>query len=976
MNALLDEAAVLPTSGSRGCTATVVELRYNEKLKECANESSPRTFAYQGEVEFITLQEWRDELKILVDECSTQEKSIYARPPMESAPEAAAAWAKINSVYGRNTMEQYHGLRTERVFQILSGNSRVHRLLTPTHAGKTYNSVLVEEGQIDNSEAKVLLKGTNVPGRLRRKKKTWAKAFRTQINDYVYRKGNGEQPQTWPLIRKVVLHGPWPVLSTGACLVDLPGVRDANAARARVSENYLQNCSFIWIVAPIKRAVDDGTAKELLGEQFKRRLLMDGAYGNVSFICTQTDDCEASETMRDHQDVAESMGVWDEVSELSSKLSTLEKELGDLRQSEEDLEMDLKEAQEALKAGEEDLSEAMKDANDNSESEYLEDRLEDEGMSWLQETVVERGKERSEAWSALRDWRSLNQTRLKRLDQEQAELQQTLKSMCALVRNEYSKTRLQEDFRSGLKELTQGSEEDGLHAVDAPPIPNDFKMDVYCISANDYLKIQGIKSSRDGRPNTFDKAEDTQIPALQQFVHETTAKQGIQESQTLANMTSDLLDRVKLVATNPKEAGGSASSQKCSQRFEQEMRSLEEKIVEIQNEFLGKARVKVSSNLAPALSAGAAKAKLAALDIVSSWGSKRRRRKGEPRTKDSNGLYWSTYYATCRRNGVYNSASAGEIDFNQELCDPMEKEFSSDWQRIMDASIGIYLNDAERQVLQVCSELDHSMASSFIGAGLPAEQVSPMISTASRTCKTSVASSFRQMKDVARNSQRDLNRSLLPKIQGRMNAAYNNTISVPGGCGKFNRMKEAMYSNSNNATSSMFKESTGEMLVAIGKMVQSLGNLIQGLVGSIRAALNGVYSVCWDSNGPDAVLSPEELGCIQECRNKLLPELERLSNLRTEVLGLLGIEREHVELDVTAVTTWEDNFQKKVKDATVSGNLIDLCDSDSDDEAFLNSLTPTFRRSNPSSLRVKPEPTGEDSPTIVLGRHLHLPGSL
>jgi hypothetical protein len=63
--------------------------------------------------------------------------------------------------------------------------------------------------------------------------------------------------------------------------VDLPGVRDANVARAKVSEQYLQNCNEIWVVAPIKRAVDDGTAKELLGEQFKRRLLMDGQYGNV-----------------------------------------------------------------------------------------------------------------------------------------------------------------------------------------------------------------------------------------------------------------------------------------------------------------------------------------------------------------------------------------------------------------------------------------------------------------------------------------------------------------------------------------------------------------------------------------------------------------------------------------------------------------------------------------------------------------------
>lgn len=97
------------------------------------------------------------------------------------------------------------------------------------------------------------------------------------------------------------------VLSTGAVLVDLPGVRDSNAARAKVAENYLQNCNQIAIVAPIKRAVDDGTAKELLGEQFKRRLLMDGNYGNVFFICTQTDDIEATETMRDHADVAQNV---------------------------------------------------------------------------------------------------------------------------------------------------------------------------------------------------------------------------------------------------------------------------------------------------------------------------------------------------------------------------------------------------------------------------------------------------------------------------------------------------------------------------------------------------------------------------------------------------------------------------------------------------------------------------------------------
>jgi hypothetical protein len=45
---------------------------------------------------------------------------------------------------------------------------------------------------------------------------------------------------TWPLVRVCRLRHNWPVLATGAMLVDLPGVRDANAARGKVAENYLK----------------------------------------------------------------------------------------------------------------------------------------------------------------------------------------------------------------------------------------------------------------------------------------------------------------------------------------------------------------------------------------------------------------------------------------------------------------------------------------------------------------------------------------------------------------------------------------------------------------------------------------------------------------------------------------------------------------------------------------------------------------
>lgn len=71
-----------------------------------------------------------------------------------------------------------------------------------------------------------------------------------------------------------------PALSTGAVIVDLPGVHDQNAARAAVAESYMKQCTGLWIVAPITRAVDDKAAKDLLGESFKRQLKMDGGYNS------------------------------------------------------------------------------------------------------------------------------------------------------------------------------------------------------------------------------------------------------------------------------------------------------------------------------------------------------------------------------------------------------------------------------------------------------------------------------------------------------------------------------------------------------------------------------------------------------------------------------------------------------------------------------------------------------------------------
>ncbi len=60
----------------------------------------------------------------------------------------------------------------------------------------------------------------------------------------------------------------------------------------------MKACSSLWIVAPITRAVDDKTAKTLLGDSFKRQLKYDGTYSAVTFICSKTDDILVREAAR------------------------------------------------------------------------------------------------------------------------------------------------------------------------------------------------------------------------------------------------------------------------------------------------------------------------------------------------------------------------------------------------------------------------------------------------------------------------------------------------------------------------------------------------------------------------------------------------------------------------------------------------------------------------------------------------------
>ena len=65
---------------------------------------------------------------------------------------------------------------------------------------------------------------------------------------------------------------------------------------------------------------------------------MDGQYANVSFICTQTDDCEATEIMRDHADVASrTPGRLEDMQAIADKIREAQRKMNELAMAEEDL---------------------------------------------------------------------------------------------------------------------------------------------------------------------------------------------------------------------------------------------------------------------------------------------------------------------------------------------------------------------------------------------------------------------------------------------------------------------------------------------------------------------------------------------------------------------------------------------------------------------------------------------------------------
>ncbi|KAL1691765.1 hypothetical protein GGG16DRAFT_112896 [Schizophyllum commune] len=418
LNALLG-MDVVPTSGQQACTAAPMRIQYH-------NSS-----AIVAHVEFLTQQEWLDELRLLFSSLVDENGRMKSNEDM--GKDGAAALQKLRVLCPSVTND--HIVEWSRdVGLFLRHNPDVHMYL----------------GQ------NVCISGTD------------AQDFQANLAPFASSKDarRGLEPLFWPLVRIITLRCNAPALADGAILLDLPGAGDSNRARVQVAEKWMKDCKFVFIVAPIQRAVDDKIARDLLGDAFRYQLLM-GTCGSttlvyddhaITMIATKCDDVSAAEVMRDLRLRREP-----DFDALCADRDRVGAEC---------------QRYEALKAAKEDEGDHM------SYQEYIS-----------------------------------HSNSKKRLD----ELERSIDAYCARKRSAWTVNAVQQDFRQGLHDI------DGMAAETRDPASFDpsahnrdysaVSITVLPCSARDYIRLKGIVPG-DSKRTTFSTVDDTGVPAIISWIRE------------------------------------------------------------------------------------------------------------------------------------------------------------------------------------------------------------------------------------------------------------------------------------------------------------------------------------------------------------------------------------------------------------------------------------------------------------------------
>ncbi|KAK5708963.1 hypothetical protein LTR17_020189 [Elasticomyces elasticus] len=776
INAMLDEERLVPTNCMRACTAVVTELSYNDSASEKSK--------YRAEIEFIQENDWRKELEILFKEVIDENGGI-SRDAQNPDTEAGIAYAKIRAVYHKYTKD-------------MLGKATVDSLMRV----KGVQSVLGTTRRLNESNPSVFYK--RLQGYVDSKEKEQVKLDKN---------GNKitnphREFEFWPLIKVVKIY---------------------------------------------TKAVDDKAAKSLLGNTFKRQLKYDGTYSAVTFICSKTDDIsrtEASESLG----LEEYRELEERQDDIDRKKRVLNKELKELKNKKDDheeaidqIENDI-EAWEDLEGNVEDGKTVYAPSNKSSKKRKSDD--EKPTASRKRRKISADSDDESEAvggaapaesqrqpltsddiFEKLADLKQLKKEarrertsidgeitalkeKLKPIEAEEKEIDAKMSAICIRGRNEYSRDAIRQDFADGIRELDQeNAEEEDPDAFDPTEDIRDYEqvakdLPVFCVSSRAYQKLEG-RFKKDKDVPGFESKDQTEIPQLQFHCKKLTEKGREAGCRRFLNSLTQFLTSLGLWSSDDGSGKNNLNGKQrdmerdyLNKRLKELERALEKAVAETMEDVEQTLNDQIFDKFAPAIDA----ASDAAGPTSAKWGAH----------KNDGGLYWGSYKATVKCNGVFSSAAAGARDFNGDLTEPLYKQLASTWEKAFQRRLPHILQSFTRAGSDLLRKFHATVAERCRQKGHGVARIG-VLQAQLQTYQAIFADLATMTIAGISEGQREINREFTPVIAAAMQDAYDWCTNETGK-GQYNRMKSMMASHVEQERSSMFTDAADQVRQSLTAM--------------------------------------------------------------------------------------------------------------------------------------------------------------
>ncbi|XP_030591891.1 nuclear GTPase SLIP-GC-like [Archocentrus centrarchus] len=283
INAIIEERNLLPSGSVTACTSVMIKV-----------EANLHSDNYEADIEFITKEEWKDELwpwqQILGDNENHK---------MEVDDDYCDIIDKLSALYGEEWKQKSIGkLLDSKYFKEIPEFLQCRRKILSCESAKELSARCAKYTRSDSKQGD----GKNV--------KRWY----------------------WPLVKCVTLRVPNNDFLQHVTLVDLPGNGDRNKSRDKMWKQIVGDCSTVWIVTEINRAIAEKEAWDIL-ESASSLIGNGGECRQIHFICTKSDQIEDSDdysaAQRRNRITERNMQVKEEVRKEFSKLKKIKKHFTD-----------------------------------------------------------------------------------------------------------------------------------------------------------------------------------------------------------------------------------------------------------------------------------------------------------------------------------------------------------------------------------------------------------------------------------------------------------------------------------------------------------------------------------------------------------------------------------------------------------------------------------------------------------------------